>query len=140
MTSPRQHAVFADTSAWIALFLKNDHNHSDAVTLYKKIQDSQILLYTSDYIIDETVTLMMQKSGYRSSLAIGNAILSNRDIEIIFINPDYFAGCWKHYCKFRDKNFSYTDVASFYLMDTLNIAQAFSFDRHFIQAGFALIH
>lgn len=39
----------------------------------------------------------------------------------------------------RDKLYSFTDVASFVVMERLGISQAFSFDRNFAQYGLQLL-
>ena len=41
--------------------------------------------------------------------------------------------------KYQDQDFSYTDAVSFAVMKHYEIRQAFSFDEHFITAGFILI-
>jgi predicted nucleic acid-binding protein len=41
--------------------------------------------------------------------------------------------------KYQDQDFSYADAVSFAVMKQYGIGQAFSFDEHFITAGFTLI-
>lgn len=40
---------------------------------------------------------------------------------------------------YHDQDFSYTDAISFAVIKQSEIAQAFSFDKHFVTAGFTLI-
>jgi predicted nucleic acid-binding protein len=133
-----KNSVFVDTSAWVALFLSNDKNHQKAVSVYEDINKSKMRMFTSDYVIDETITVIMRKSGYPQSVRAGEALFSSGVLKILFVNPDYFTACWKFYRKFQDKDFSFTDVTSFFLMNEWKIHLAFSFDQHFVQAGFGL--
>ena len=41
--------------------------------------------------------------------------------------------------KYQDQNFSYTDAVSFAVMKQYVIQKAFSFDQHFVTAGFTKI-
>ena len=40
--------------------------------------------------------------------------------------------------KYEDQDFSYTDAVSFSVMAQLDMQEAFSFDHHFITAGYKL--
>ncbi len=131
--------VFIDTSGWVALFLKNDKNHKEAVCIYETINSSGMKVVTSDYVLDETVTMLTKKLGARQSIEIGDSLILSDIIKIIFINPDCFHSAWQYYHKFKDKKFSFTDVTSFYIMKEFGISKAFSFDGHFKQAGLELL-
>ena len=41
--------------------------------------------------------------------------------------------------KYQDQDFSYTDAVSFAVMRRDGIDRAFSFDRHFVTAGFTIV-
>ncbi len=41
--------------------------------------------------------------------------------------------------QYQDQDFSYTDAVSFVVMKQYGITEAFSFDKHFVTAGFTLI-
>ena len=58
-------AIFVDTSAWYATVDKSDRDHRAAVA---KIQNLDRPLLTSNYIFDETLTLIKTRLG--SSLAV----------------------------------------------------------------------
>ena len=131
--------VFIDTSGWVALFTKTDKNHSKAVSVFDEIKLTKWEIYTTDYVLDETITFISQKINFKASLEIGNAFLTNKIAEIVFIDRENFTSAWEFYKKFDDKNFSFTDVVSFRIMKNLEIRKALSFDHHFEQAGFELI-
>ena len=47
-----------------------------------------------------------------------------------------FDAAWEWFDRYRDKDFSFTDCASFAVMKRLRVKTALTFDRHFTQAGF----
>ncbi|MBI4397683.1 MAG: PIN domain-containing protein [Candidatus Omnitrophica bacterium] len=132
--------IFVDSSAFIAFFFGNDENHKEAYTLFQKLKNSKTSLYTSDYIIDETLTTLLSRSGHKQSVAAGEAIFSSHVIEIITVCPDYLKPSWELYQKYDDKKFSFTDVTSFAIIKGLNIKKAFSFDSDFTKVGIELIN
>ena len=50
--------IFIDTSAWYAFIDKNDPDHKESEKLYKSNTKP---LITSNFIFDETVTLLMSR-------------------------------------------------------------------------------
>ena len=130
--------VFVDTSAWVALFVENDRYHKEAIAIFEYIRQMRMSFYTSDYVIDETITTILVKGGHKQSVLAGCALLRSQIIKIVYVSPDHFDRTWLAYQKYKDKEFSFTDVASFAVMKDLNIAKAFAFDQHFLQAGIQL--
>lgn len=127
--------VFVDTSGWVALFVENDKYHKKAKSIFENIKKSKAIIYTSDYVVDETITTIRGKGGYKQSLLAGNVFFTSKIIEIVLVSPDHFQNAWQLYQKYRDKEFSFTDVTSFSIIKSFNIKKAFAFDRHFLQVG-----
>lgn len=50
--------LFVDTSAWLALYDKQDQFHKQAVEKNLVIKKERIELITSEYILDEIITLI----------------------------------------------------------------------------------
>ncbi len=51
--------TFVDTSGWVALFLTKDPQHAAAVDWHRRDQDRRL---TSDYVLDELLTLLKVRS------------------------------------------------------------------------------
>ena len=128
-----------DTSGWVALFVNNDQNHKKAESVFEDIKSSKAHIYTSDYVIDETITTILVRGNRKQSVLACEALFSSKIIKIVYVSPDYFQATWELYQKYKDKMFSFTDVTSFAIMKDLNIIKAFAFDREFAQAGIELI-
>lgn len=131
--------VFIDTSGWVALFVENDKYHKKAASIFDEIKNSKALIYTSDYVVDETVTTILVRGSHKQSVLAGEALFTSKIIKIIPICPDYLPAAWELYQKYKDKMFSFTDVTSFVIMKALNIRKALAFDREFMQAGIELM-
>ena len=131
--------IFVDTSAWVGLFGKNDKYHLKAVKIFKSIQKTSGVLYTSDYVIDETVTTIRMNSNHAQSIFAMDAILNSRMTAIIHVSPDYFSKSTQLYKKYEEQRFSFTDISSFVICQHLHISNVFSFDAHFRIAGFNLL-
>lgn len=124
-----------DTSGWVALFVGNDANHKKAVSIFDGLRNSKALIHTSDYVIDETITTILVRGNHRQSVIAGNALFDSKIIKNIYVAPEYLESAWKLYQKYKDKEFSFTDVTSFVIIKDLNIKKVFSFDRDFQQVG-----
>ena len=131
--------IFVDTSGWVGLFVANDENHEKAVSIFENIKRGKMSIYTSDYVLDETITTILARGNHKQSVIAGKVLFTSEIIKIVYVYTDYFRATWELYQKYRDKQFSFTDVSSFSIIKDLNIKKAFAFDQDFIQAGIELI-
>jgi len=123
--------IFVDTSAWYALLDTSDANHHAAV----KFKDSLAHpLMTSNYVVDEVITLVRNRPGYKAAVEIGQK-LWEYIADLIRVMPRDERKAWGIFVQYRDKNFGFTDCTSFALMERMGITGAFAFDEHFTQYG-----
>ncbi len=131
--------IFVDTSAWYALEVEDDVNHTQAVRFLKALREGRYgSLLTTDYVLDEAVTLLWLRRGSAPSLAFLDKVNRSKNIHTAWIDSSIF---WKTvgFMKERqDKRWSFTDFTSFLVMKQVNIINAFSFDNNFEEAGFVL--
>jgi len=130
--------LFVDTSAWLALNNKNDQYHDEAVSKITKVRQQKIQLVTSEYVFDESITIIRYRISHRASVAFGDALISSNVASIEDITNEERLKAWVLFKKYRDKDLSFTDCTSFALMVKLKLQKAFSFDNHFKQVGFEL--
>ena len=130
--------LFVDTSAWLALNNKNDQYHDEAVSKITKVRQQKIQLVTSEYVFDESVTIIRYRVSHRAAVAFGDALISSNVASIEDITDEERLKAWVLFKKYRDKDLSFTDCTSFALMVKLKLQKAFSFDDHFKQVGFEL--
>ncbi|MBN1899810.1 type II toxin-antitoxin system VapC family toxin [Candidatus Sumerlaeota bacterium] len=124
--------IFVDTSAWFACVAPKDPNHQKAMEWCKNNSET---LITTDYIIDETLSLLKARGQIEVAISMGEAFFKNGLSAVHFLTRDEILISLDIFCKYNDKEWSFTDCTSKCIMDRLSIKKAFSFDRHFIQFG-----
>ncbi len=131
--------IYIDTGAFIARHLKRDQYHDSAIKCWNILQTHNERYFTSNFVLDETFTLLGRRAGYKfAAQRARNIFLSDtitilrpvREDELLAI--DLFE-------KYSNLEVSYTDCISFVLMSRNRIDRVFSFDRHFELAGFKII-
>lgn len=124
--------VFADTGAWFAAFVPNDPDHPAASAWLKA---NRVPLLTTDWVIDELLTLLRVRNEGQRALRLGEALFAERIAKLHWVTPDEVLAAWEVYRRFADKHWSFTDCLSKVVMERLGISTAFAFDAHFRQFG-----
>lgn len=128
-------AVFADTSFFKALFDSKDSFHREAKEIWEKINREKLLVVTSNYILDESFTLLRKRQGRDLVKKFRDDLAASKNISIIRVTLADEAGAWSWFLKDWSK-LSFTDCVCFALMERAGIKRAAAFDRHFSRAGF----
>ena len=129
-------AVFVDTSAFLAIKNRRDARHREAVRLKGQLLAAGKSLVTSDYVLDETYTIIRLRAGHRVAVEFGEELRVSRLIRIEYVTAALTESAWALFKRFADKDFSFTDCTSFVMMRELGLREALAFDGHFPQAGF----
>src|SRR6185295_20079755 len=124
--------IFVDTGAWYASLVPTDLDHARAVQ-WLATNHSQLL--TTDYVIDETLTLLRVRGETKRALVIGARFFQDGVTQIHKITTADLTLAWKTFEQFDDKGWSFTDCTSKVVMEQLGIKVAFAFDHHFRQFG-----
>ncbi|MBS0366301.1 MAG: type II toxin-antitoxin system VapC family toxin [Proteobacteria bacterium] len=132
-------AVFADTSFFFALVARRDPVHQAAVAAYTKVLRGHGRVFTTDYVIDETLTLTKARIDIATALALLDRIEASEAVAMEDIAPQRFVAAKAYFRRHADHGYSFTDCTSFVLMRELKIAAALTTDRHFKEAGFEVL-
>lgn len=132
-------SLFVDTSAWCALFNSQDDHHAWALDIWSTVQDKKIRLVTSDYIFDETLTLLRNRVDFNAARMAGDKLLASAILRRIHVSEREFLLAWEWFKKYRDHGFSFTDCTSFVLMKENRMDAVWTLDRDFKSAGFKLL-
>jgi predicted nucleic acid-binding protein len=92
----------------------------------------------TDYVIAETLTLMLARLGHRKTVTFGEWLLNAPQVQQVRPDVDLWNEAWHLFKEYDDKDFSFTDCTSFAVMRREHLADAFTFDHHFTQMGFRL--
>ena len=128
--------VFVDTSGVLALWDAGDEHHERAVRLQAELALKKFRFATSDYVLDETVTLLLMRHSHAAAKDFLRTITSSPSLTLQWIDSDRFQTAADLFILHDDKKWSFTDCVSFALMHELTIKDAFTTDHHFRQAGF----
>ncbi len=129
-------SVFVDTSYWLALELGNDQNHQIAAQHWRRLFTALPALVTTSYVFDEVVTFFNSRGYHAKAVQVGRTLLHSPSIQLVHIDEAMFYEGWAYFQRHADKRYSLTDCVSFTVMQKLGIGVAFTFDKHFVQAGF----
>jgi len=130
--------VLVDTSYWLALELARDQYHQAAIDHWRDVAllPTPLTLVTTSFIFAEVVAYMSSHGFHRKAVQFGNNLMQDPFVQFIHIDAGLLHDAWSYFQRHDDKDYSLTDCVSFVLMRNMGITAAFTFDRHFEQAGF----
>lgn len=130
--------IFVDTSAWYAVEVEDDVNHEAAYKFLSTLASGKHgVSITTDYVLDEALTLLRSRRDLASATAFINKIRKSKSVRVFWIDEGLFEKALVIFQKSDHKSWSFTDCTSFALMGELSVSNAFTFDRHFNEAGLA---
>jgi uncharacterized protein len=124
--------IFVDTGAWYASAVPDDVNHRLSRDW---LNNNSEPLMTTDYVVDETLTLLKVRGHAPLAVAMGESLFAGELGDIVLVTEDDIQRAWLTFKQFRDKKWSFTDCTSKIIMERLGVVRAFSFDYHFRQFG-----
>lgn len=124
--------VFVDTGAWFALHVPTDPNHE---RVSEWLKDNSEPLLTTDYCVDETLTLLCARREFRRSIEVGRLLFESGSVLLHFLTPDEVQRAWILFQNRHRAGWTFTDCSSKVVMDSLKITTALAFDVHFHQFG-----
>ncbi|CAB5141495.1 hypothetical protein D3OALGA1CA_3883 [Olavius algarvensis associated proteobacterium Delta 3] len=131
--------IFIDTGAFLARYLRNDQHHHGAVSTWEKLGSNRETCITSNFVLDETFTLLGRRAGYDFAVQRAKNFYASQALTICRPDRADEIKALQFFSKFADQRVSFNDCISFVLMKRERINRVFSFDRHFERAGFHLI-
>jgi predicted nucleic acid-binding protein len=128
--------TFVDTSGFYALLVKNDRMHERASECIERAARSEGRFVTTDYILDETATLLKARGHVHLAQAFFETVFASAACRVEWMDPDGFALTRRFFLKHHDQDWSFTDCFSFRVMRALGLRDALTADVHFRHAGF----
>jgi len=135
-------AVLIDTWGWLALGHRRDSHHEEIKALYQQFRKDNVHLYTTDYVLDEVMTLIFRREGFTEAVSFMEGIFqASREghLTIERVTSERFAAAWELRKRFHDKpKISFTDLTSMVIMRDRNIKKVLTDDDHFTHLGIDL--
>ena len=128
--------VFVDSGGFLALWDAGDEHHLPALALQNQLTRKRRRFLTTDYIVDETATLLLSRHSHRAAVDFLDSISRTDALRLEWVDQDRFEAAVAWFQRHADKMWSFTDCVSFVVMRELNVREAFTTDHHYTQAGF----
>lgn len=128
--------IFVDTGAWFAITVPTDPNYPRAKAW---TQQNQASFLTTDYVIDETLTLLRARGEAQRAIALGDAFFAGILAQVHYLTQEDVQASWRTFRQFADKQWSFTDCSSKIVIEQFNCKEAFAFDYHFRQFGSVIV-
>ena len=129
--------IFVDTSAWFARFVPDDPDHLSTIELFAKNKSP---LITTDYCVDETLTLLQIRNRPKLAEAAGQLLFDESLAKLHFLTRHQIERAWILFQQHISNGWSFTDCTRKILIDEFHIKTAISLDKHFLQFGVTIVH
>lgn len=129
--------IFVDTGPFVAKYDVSDSRHADAASGFGRIASDGLRWVTSSFVLCETLNLLERFAGGKFAAQTGRLLFS-ASLTIVEPEPSDRKAALSLLEKYADQRVGYCDCVSFVIMRRLRLRDAFTFDRHFEQAGFRL--
>jgi hypothetical protein len=129
--------IFVDTSAFLAIVKVDDINHRLAKQQWITLLDTNEILYTNNYIVLESISIIQKRSGLKIVRKLQSNILGLLHID--WVNEDQHSDALKFVFEANRRKLSLVDCTAFQTMHRLGIETVFTFDKHFSEEGFTVV-
>lgn len=131
--------LFIDTWGWVTLFNRQEARHQEISRYYHKFRQQRGRAYTTDYVLDETFSLLFRRLPFTHALTTLERLetaASQGYLTVEWITPARFEAAKTLRRKLQDKPLiSFTDLTSMVVMAELEISQVLTADAHFTHVG-----
>jgi uncharacterized protein len=131
--------LFVDTAGWMACADAADPDHARCIAARDNALETGRTLITSDFVVDETLTLVRIRLGIDAAAEWWRQIDGSPRVQWERIDSNRFERARQLFLRYRDKTFSFTDCTSFAVMQERRVTDALTTDRHFAQIGFHVV-
>ena len=129
--------VFVDTSAVLALLSAADDSHEAARRAFERLQAREASLVTTSFVLVELYALLGRRMGLEAVEAFRKDFAPL--LEVVWVDADLHEAGLDLLLERRLRDLSLVDAVSFLVMRQRRLDEAFAFDHHFRDEGFALL-
>lgn len=130
--------LFVDTNAFVALFNEDDMYYQRANAVMDGIRDGDLAygpLFTSRFVIAETVTTLLYGAGHRAAVTALQAICESSSLNILNVTESIFSQTAAQFENYDDQQISFVDHLNGVLSDAFDIEHIFAFEDDFATLG-----
>jgi len=128
--------IVGDTNFWVGLADKRDQFHDISVELQSELDECHWVV--TDYIIDETMTMINRRRGFQPALDFYDFFTSR--CRVLWLAPNELEACREIFATYGGA-LSFTDAAIVRCMQREGLRYLLSFDRRFDRVeGLTRVH
>lgn len=135
--------LLIDTWGWLEIYNQRGTYHQQVVQIYKNQLQANQAIYTTDYVVGETITLLFRRlpSFYANqSMQMLINLFADPRFQLIKITEARFLQTVAMRSKYRDKpKISFIDLTSMVVMQELEINTVLTQDHHFMEVGLGFV-
>jgi predicted nucleic acid-binding protein len=121
-------AVFVDSNYFIALFNISDTLHAEALALAESMVNKNIVLYVSNYIMLEVLTVLSQRVGREAARVASDNLVDSEQIRAVHITEELHSRSLEIFRTTDSKNVSLVDCSILAVLNYVGIKQLLTFD------------
>ena len=128
--------IFVDTSAWFARLVPTAPEHGEVRQWFVDAVEPQV---TTDYIVDETLTLLVARGRHDVAKAAAHEFFDGSLAKLHYLTQSQIE---RAAILFRQKTaagWSFTDCTCKIVIDDLQVSAALTLDRHFAEFGVSIL-
>lgn len=129
--------VFADTVGLLGLWDTSDQWHDAAERAFVKLSSARRPIVTTSFVLLECGNAAARRP-YRCEVHRLHETLDRNGL-LILPSPEDCEAAWDAYSKTPVGGAGIVDLVSFHVMRRLGLDDAFTNDRHFVEAGFRVL-
>ena len=132
-------AIFINTWGWLTLRDRREARHREVDRFYREVRRRRDSVYTSDYVLDETITLLFRRLPFvraQESLQYIQQAIAEGYLHLEWLTPQRFEKAIELRYRLQDKpRISFTDLTSMVVMSEREIEEILTEDDHFLHVG-----
>lgn len=128
--------IFVDTSFLIALVVKEDNFHREAVKCWQKMKTSEVVVINA--VVWETLSWVRYKIGKKEAVRV-MGLLYGEEIVIVKVSEEDEIEAGKIFAKTDGRGLSMIDCLSMAVMKRWKTNKILAFDEDFEKGGFEII-
>ena len=134
--------LFIDTWGWLTLRDRSETQHHAVKNFYQEFRENRGISYTTDYVLDETITLLFRRLPFRKASESLEEIEKAIETGYLFfekVTLERFEKAKELRLRYQDKPLiSFTDFSSAVVMIEKEIDVILTEDEHFtyLETGF----
>ena len=128
--------VLVDTSAFFALLVNDDTFHERAVAFYSSALESELELWTTSYVLSETIALLQRRFGFDSARTFST--MMEERVQVHWVDAAVHASAWRRYAESRGAGMNLVDWTVAVVAENMD-ARIFTFDSDFSNRGLSVV-